>query len=133
MSVPAPKRKRSLTAPFLARSRVSAPPSAQPTKRRWRMGSMARPREPSQPLGQVCVTLRVARSITTVELFQRLAKARFPALSITSASGDGEEGRVGGHGRVGGGEAEDLDAVLIRLGDPDLVGGGDVAHVVRAA
>ncbi len=49
------------------------------------------------------------------------------------SAGGGDEFLVRGHRRPGGGEAEDLDAVAVRLGHPDLAGRRDPAHVVGAA
>src|SRR6185369_15600288 len=49
------------------------------------------------------------------------------------AAGDGDEGGVGGRGRLRRREAEDFDARFAGLGDPDFVRGGDVADVVGGA
>src|SRR5215470_11808355 len=110
MSTPLGAVTRPRTRPLFA-SRVTPFPSAHPTKTNPRSGSIARPREPSQPLSHFAT---VPRSVDD----ERLGTAL-----------DLEEVVVDRLRRIAL-ESENLDAVLVGLGNPDLARRLDVADVV---
>src|SRR5882724_8444256 len=122
MSTPSPALVASRSFPPWRASRTAALPSAQPTKRKPRFASRARPRDPLHPFGQWPAMLRSFTSSAIVVDDQALG-----------APGDLQKrfvlGDRGGPRR----QREDLDPVVLGLGDPELLRLLDPADVVGAA